>query len=92
MKRLQPAVWAVLILAVNSVQAQTNSQQYLSSDATVYTDIVGEFEPSDDWIVQPDKEPSAFSQASVASQTPKVSPGLENVEIFGKRPAREIFS
>lgn len=90
MKRLQPAVWAALILAVNSVQAQTNSQQYRSSDASVYTDIVGEFEPSDDWIVQPEKEPSNFSQASIAVQAPQVAPavssGLENVEVFGKRP------
>ena len=83
MKRLRPAVLVVLILAANSVQAQTDAPRYRSSDATVYTDIVGELESSDDWIVQPDNEPEVFSQASIAQTSapplaPRLAPAAQN--------------
>jgi opacity protein-like surface antigen len=53
----------------------------------VYTDIVGEFESNDDWIVQPDEEPSTISPPSTSNQLPQAAAGLENVEIFGTRPS-----
>jgi len=93
MKRLRPAVLVVLILAANSVQAQTDAPRYRSSDATVYTDIVGELESSDDWIVQPDNEPEVFSQASIAQTSapplaPRLAPAAQNMEVFASSPQR----
>jgi len=84
MKRLRPAVLVVMILAAHSVQAQTD----------VYTDIVGELESSDDWIVQPDNEPEVFSQASSAQTSapslapPRLAPAVQNMPIFGSPPQR----
>ena len=82
MKRLQPTVLVVLILAAHSVQAQTDAPPYLSNSASVYTDIVGEFEPDDSWIVQPDEESEVVSQASSSQITPPVAPLSQNIEVF----------
>ena len=94
MKRLYPAVLVTLILAAHSVQAQTDPKPYLSSDDSVYTDIVGEFEPSDDWIVQPEKDATSFSKASTSKQIPPqvATGGLGNIEIFGKTPPPQQLS
>ncbi len=89
MKRLRTTALVVLILAAHSVQAQTKSRPYLPASGSVYTDIVGEFEPSDDWIVQPDEKPANFSNASSAKQISSGATSLENVEIFGKTPPRQ---
>lgn len=86
MKCLQPILMVVLILAAHSVQAQTASSPYQPSNGSVYTDIVGEFEPSDDWIVQPDKPSTGFSKASTSKQVPNGATSLAHVEIFGKTP------
>jgi len=87
MKRLQPAVWVALILAAHSVQAQTNAPSYQPNSASVYTDIVGEFEPSDSWTPpRTDAKPKHFSKVSSSKKRPApIGPPIpENVEIFGK--------
>ena len=91
MKRLQPAVLAVLILAAHSVQAQTGAPQNRLPASSVYTDIVGELESSDDWIVQPDNqpEPVVFSKASSAQTAPPLlAPAGQPREIFALTPQR----
>lgn len=91
MKRLYPTIWVVLILAAHSVQAQTDAPPYLSNDASVYTDIVGEFEPDDGWIVKPDQEPQSFSQASSSQEAPTLAPLLtpatQQLPTFSARPS-----
>ncbi len=96
MKRcLSSAVFACVALVAGQTQAQsdlpfygsTNASAYNATGSSAYSDIVGEFEPADDWIVQPGGEienpqiknpPNDFS----VNLTPPVAPTLQNAEVF----------
>ena len=98
MKRcLSSAVFVCLTFVAGQAQAQsdlpsygsTNASAYNTTGSSAYSDIVGEFEPADDWIVQPGGEiensPNDFS----VNLAPPVAPTLQNVRVFSTEASVE---
>ncbi len=91
---LSNAILTVIVCTIGTTHAQSNAKPYPSTGASVYNDIVGEFEPADDWIVKPDLDLSndygtAESELSATVEAPpKTAPVLpiQKIEVFGANP------